>query len=288
MINELLKKINNSDDTTLKTDSLMIKNNAFIMENTSIQINNVSMISRNNFDSPITLQQIFILLATVLVGFFFPLTFIATLLFGSYLYYQHQEHRKTKYFMTFNLGSNTNYYLYFDDKNFRDKVYQTITDAFIQNKNNIFIDLKNQNIQNQTVFEKGSTQNNINGEKNVVGNNIDNSLISTSGDVISDSNIIKDSQNSTQSIVDISKKDILWDKITEELNQVIGSQKHILSQETLEALEQLAKASQNEDKSSFLKTITNNKNIFDNKIVQDIFSNSLSGIIVAALSGQFK
>ena len=133
MLTELLKKLNGTDSSTIETDSLTIQNNAIITENNSIQIHNISMLFKSEFVSPITLQDI-IILGVSFFGIFIPMiNFIAIpllLIYGYYFIQKYQKHLETKYFIVFNLGSSQNHSLYFPEKDFRDQVFQVVTESF--------------------------------------------------------------------------------------------------------------------------------------------------------------
>lgn len=276
MINELLKKINSSDHTTLKTDSLEITGNALIMEDTSIQINNVSMISRNEFKSPITIIETLIAVGLLLISFAFPPLFIVSGLFVAYLYLKYQQHKQTKYFMTFNLGSSTNYNLYFENSDFRDQVYKTVEAAFTHHKQNIFIDLKNENIENQTVqqtiFENGSTQNNIKGDKNIVDSNINNSQIS-SGD------------NNQQISKELNKKTLPWTTISVDIDNLLKQE--IPSEEINHLLQELKTISDKQDEQAFKDTISSNKELLSKNFMKDLLSGTLANVISSIITSSF-
>ena len=70
MIPELLKSVENG--YTIETDGLTIKNNAIITRNNSIQITNLSMLSKNEFKSPVTLLDIISLIVLFIIGLIPP------------------------------------------------------------------------------------------------------------------------------------------------------------------------------------------------------------------------
>ena len=81
MIPELLKSVESK--YTIETDGLTIKNNAIITRNNSIQISNLSMLSKSEFKSPVTLRDIFILIILFMIGLIPP--FLLKLQFKSHL-----------------------------------------------------------------------------------------------------------------------------------------------------------------------------------------------------------
>lgn len=138
---DLLKQTNN----TLETNSLTVKNNTLITENTNLQITNISMVEKGNLKNPITITDIVILLILLIIGFSFPpIGFPLLAIYAFFIYQRYNQHLKTKYFIVFSLNSGKDYYLYFEEANFRDKVVEVITKSFGTQGQSIYVDIKNQ------------------------------------------------------------------------------------------------------------------------------------------------
>lgn len=242
MIPELLKSVESK--YTIETDGLTIKNNAIITRNNSIQISNLSMLSKSEFKSPVTLRDIFILIILFMIGLIPP--FLGLILFGLYAWYvynKHQNHLKSKYYIVFNLGSSQNYLLYFEDAKFRDTVFNIITESFGNKAENIYIDIKNQNIENydsKNIYEKEVSQTTVSGNDNVVGNDFGSgNNVTLNGDNNVNSNIV------TDSILEKSNMNVEfpWSELSKQLQQIVNNAS-VLSEQSIEILKDLLAATE--------------------------------------------
>lgn len=259
MIKDLLKNFNLDNETTLETTNLTIKDNALTTANNSIQIHNISMISRNQAKSPVTLKNILIAIGLVLFSLPFPPLFILAILFIFGLYTQHKSYLKLKYYITFNLGSSQNYYLYFENQNFRNDVYDIVIKSFNTNKQSIYIDLKNQEIQNQT---------NVSGTDNVV---------SLNGDAVKNANVIKDATISNSNV----NQNIDWNSLTEEIRATLADNNNSNESKTL--LNELLTITKEQNEQKLVNKIKDNEPFFTS-FVKDIASGTLSGVITSILT----
>ncbi len=284
MIPELLKSVENG--YTIKTDGLTIKNNAIITRNNSIQITNLSMLSKNEFKSPVTLRDVFILIILFMIGLVPP--FLGLILFGLYAWYvynKHQNHLKSKYYIVFNLGSSQNYLLYFEDAKFRDAVFNVITESFGNKAENIYIDIKNQNIENydsKNIYEKEVSQTTVSGNDNVVGNNFGSgNNVTLNGDNNVNSNIV------TDSILEKSNMNIKfpWSELSKQLQQIVNNAS-VLSEQSVEILKGLLAATDKNSESEFTVIVKENASFFNQQFIKDIISGTLGGVISSLLSGR--
>lgn len=282
MIPELLKSVENG--YTIKTDGLTIKNNAIITRNNSIQITNLSMLSKNEFKSPVTLRDVFILIILFMIGLVPP--FLGLILFGLYAWYvynKHQNHLKSKYYIVFNLGSSQNYLLYFEDAKFRDAVFNVITESFGNKAENIYIDIKNQNIENydsKNIYEKEVSQTTVSGNDNVVGNNFGSgNNVTLNGDNNVNSNIV------TDSILEKSNMNIKfpWSELSKQLQQIVNNAS-VLSEQSVEILKGLLAATDKNSESEFTVIVKENASFFNQQFIKDIISGTLGGVISSLLS----
>lgn len=292
MLTELLKKLNGTDSSTIETDSLTIQNNAIITENNSIQIHNISMLFKSEFVSPITLQDI-IILGVSFFGIFIPMiNFIAIpllLIYGYYFIQKYQKHLETKYFIVFNLGSSQNHSLYFPEKDFRDQVFQVVTESFQTGKQNfVYIDFKNknieQNITEQTVLKQGATQNKFSGNnnQNIVGTDFGSeNIVSLNGDALSNSKIIKETTLENTSFSDINNTDIPWEELRVEIQELINSKK--ISDDNITIFNNLLQASENKNKQEFAKIIKDSRTVFNSEFIQNTLSGVLSTLITTII-----
>ena len=284
MIPELLKSVESK--YTIETDGLTIKNNAIITRNNSIQISNLSMLSKSEFKSPVTLRDIFILIILFMIGLIPP--FLGLILFGLYAWYvynNHQNHLKSKYYIVFNLGSSQNYLLYFEDAKFRDTVFNIITESFGNKAENIYIDIKNQNIENydsKNIYEKEVSQTTVSGNDNVVGNDFGSgNNVTLNGDNNVNSNIV------TDSILEKSNMNVEfpWSELSKQLQQIVNNAS-VLSEQSIEILKDLLAATDKNSESEFTVIVKENASFFNQQFIKDIISGTLGGVISSLLSGR--
>ncbi|MCY7087565.1 MULTISPECIES: hypothetical protein [Streptococcus] len=284
MIPELLKSVESK--YTIETDGLTIKNNAIITRNNSIQISNLSMLSKSEFKSPVTLRDIFILIILFMIGLIPP--FLGLILFGLYAWYvynKHQNHLKSKYYIVFNLGSSQNYLLYFEDAKFRDTVFNIITESFGNKAENIYIDIKNQNIENydsKNIYEKEVSQTTVSGNDNVVGNDFGSgNNVTLNGDNNVNSNIV------TDSILEKSNMNVEfpWSELSKQLQQIVNNAS-VLSEQSIEILKDLLAATEKNSESEFTVIVKENASFFNQQFIKDIISGTLGGVISSLLSGR--
>lgn len=284
MIPELLKSVESK--YTIETDGLTIKNNAIITRNNSIQISNLSMLSKSEFKSPVTLRDIFILIILFMIGLIPP--FLGLILFGLYAWYvynKHQNHLKSKYYIVFNLGSSQNYLLYFEDAKFRDTVFNIITESFGNKAENIYIDIKNQNIENydsKNIYEKEVSQTTVSGNDNVVGNDFGSgNNVTLNGDNNVNSNIV------TDSILEKSNMNVEfpWSELSKQLQQIVNNAS-VLSEQSIEILKNLLAATEKNSESEFTVIVKENASFFNQQFIKDIISGTLGGVISSLLSGR--
>ena len=284
MIPELLKSVESK--YTIETDGLTIKNNAIITRNNSIQISNLSMLSKSEFKSPVTLWDIFILIILFMIGLIPP--FLGLILFGLYAWYvynKHQNHLKSKYYIVFNLGSSQNYLLYFEDAKFRDTVFNIITESFGNKAENIYIDIKNQNIENydsKNIYEKEVSQTTVSGNDNVVGNDFGSgNNVTLNGDNNVNSNIV------TDSILEKSNMNVEfpWSELSKQLQQIVNNAS-VLSEQSIEILKDLLAATDKNSESEFTVIVKENASFFNQQFIKDIISGTLGGVISSLLSGR--
>lgn len=284
MIPELLKSVESK--YTIETDGLTIKNNAIITRNNSIQISNLSMLSKSEFKSPVTLRDIFILIILFMIGLIPP--FLGLILFGLYAWYvynKHQNHLKSKYYIVFNLGSSQNYLLYFEDAKFRDTVFNIITESFGNKAENIYIDIKNQNIENydsKNIYEKEVSQTTVSGNDNVVGNDFGSgNNVTLNGDNNVNSNIV------TDSILEKSNMNVEfpWSELSKQLQQIVNNAS-VLSEQSIEILKDLLAATDKNSESEFTVIVKENASFFNQQFIKDIISGTLGGVISSLLLGR--
>lgn len=284
MIPELLKSVESK--YTIETDGLTIKNNAIITRNNSIQISNLSMLSKSEFKSPVTLRDIFILIILFMIGLIPP--FLGLILFGLYAWYvynKHQNHLKSKYYIVFNLGSSQNYLLYFEDAKFRDTVFNIITESFGNKAENIYIDIKNQNIENydsKNIYEKEVSQTTVSGNDNVVGNDFGSgNNVTLNGDNNVNSNIV------TDSILEKSNMNVEfpWSELSKQLQQIVNNAS-VLSEQSIEILKDLLAATEKNSESEFTVIVKEMLSFFNQQFIKDIISGTLGGVISSLLSGR--
>ncbi|HEL1541528.1 TPA: hypothetical protein U2D46_001174 [Streptococcus suis] len=279
----------NTNNNTLKTDSLEINNNILAMRNNTIQINNISMMSNSELKFQVTIREI------VAILFFFSLLFIDFIpkiipmivlaVLGYNIYQRYQKHLKDKYFIEFNLGSSKNYYLFFEDKNFRDEVSDVIKKSFNLKGQTTYIDIKNQNINSgsgtqEVIEDKTVHETNIAGNDNIVGTNFgQGNTISIKGDAVSNSNITENAKISNSNLE--TNKSLPWEAVTADLNRLINEK--AFSDELRNVFSELLDASKEKNFDNFNSVVKENEKWFDNSFVKDVMSATLSNIISGIL-----
>ncbi|CYU62924.1 hypothetical protein [Streptococcus suis] len=279
----------NTNNNTLKTDSLEINNNILAMRNNTIQINNISMMSNSELKFQVTIREI------VAILFFFSLLFIDFIpkiipmivlaVLGYNIYQRYQKHLKDKYFIEFNLGSSKNYYLFFEDKNFRDEVSDVIKKSFNLKGQTTYIDIKNQNINSgsgtqEVIEDKTVHETNIAGNDNIVGTNFgQGNTISIKGDAVSNSNITENAKISNSNLE--TNKSLPWEAVTADLNRLINEK--AFSDELRNVFSELLDASKEKNFDNFNSVVKENEKWFDNSFVKDVMSSTLSNIISGIL-----
>lgn len=279
----------NTNNNTLKTDSLEISNNILAMRNNTIQINNISMMSNSELKFQVTIREI------VAILFFFSLLFIDFIpkiipmivlgVLGYIIYQRYQKHLKDKYFIEFNLGSSKNYYLFFEDKKFRDEVSDVIKKSFNLKGQTTYIDIKNQNINSgsgtqEVIEDKTVHETNIAGNDNIVGTNFgQENTISIKGDAVSNSNITENAKISNSNLE--TNKSLPWEAVTADLNRLINEK--AFSDELRNVFSELLDASKEKNFDNFNSVVKENEKWFDNSFVKDVMSSTLSNIISGIL-----
>lgn len=278
MFNDLLKSFTQQEGNELETNEIKIKNNTIAFDTTAIQIHNISMLTRNEFNTPVTLKDVVILGILLAISVVPPfLGFLVFAIYAYHVYNKHKQHLKTKYFITLNLGSSQNYRLFFPNYEFRDKVYETLIKSFNSKSQNIIIDMSKQEIETATFFEAGATQHNVTGDNNIVDNTLgDHTVISFGGDVNQQSNVSKHSPGAMQRI------ELPWEDLTSELETLINQ--NSLSEEIKASLNELKASCQDKNIEKFSETVQNNKNTFNKEFIQNTLSGTLSGVVATILT----
>ncbi|MCP8648294.1 hypothetical protein NKX15_05260 [Streptococcus suis] len=279
----------NIDDNTLKTDSLEINNNILVMRNNTIQINNISMMSNSELRFKVTMGEI---IATL---FFFSFLFIDFIpktipifmlsVLGYIIYQSHRKYLKGRYFIEFNFGSSKNYYLFFEDKKFRDEVSEIIKKSFNLKGQITYIDIKNQNINSgsgtqEIIKDKTVNETRVTGNDNIVGTNFgQGNTISIKGDAVSNSNITEKAKISNSNLE--TNKSLPWEVVTADLNRLINEK--AFSDELRNVFSELLDASKEKNFDNFNSVVKENEKWFDNSFVKDVMSSTLSNIISGIL-----
>lgn len=279
--NNIFDKITGNNNYTLETETLNIKDNAIMMKDSSFQITNISSIERNEFKNPITLKDIIILLIFIVISRFLPIVGLLGLsIYGFFIYQSYQKHLKRKYFISFNLNSNRYYTLFFNDRAFRDEVYNITIKSFNNQHQNISIDIKNQKIENQTVYEKEVLQTNILGNDNVVGNEFgENNVIAIKGDATQGTTVIKDSV-----VENIDFETLPWSDMKHDLELILSENTDTLSDDLKATFEKLLESSTKHQQEDFKQTVKENKNLLSKPFVQNLLSGTLANIISSILT----
>ncbi|MBF0819788.1 hypothetical protein [Streptococcus acidominimus] len=152
-----------------------------------------------------------------------------------------------------------------------------VTKSFNNSHNaNIVIDLKTETIENQTIFESGSTQNHVSGDNNIVG---DSNTTTYNGNITSHSNIINNSDNGS-----IDNNVVLpWDTITTELQTIISENQQLLSNQVLDVFNQLLKAVKGQNADKFNTIASENNSLFNTSLIKDIITGAVSGVLASIL-----
>ena len=149
---DLFNDLFNNETNTIETDTLSIKEHAISTQDDVIQIDNISMMTKATLRFKISWKEIiFIIIMLILI--LFPIEFIPNVipiillvLYGYVAYRRYEKYLKTRYYIEFNLGSSKNSYLFFEQEEFRNKVYDLIKKSFGDENQVTGVDIKHQQI----------------------------------------------------------------------------------------------------------------------------------------------
>ncbi|EMB88934.1 hypothetical protein LGW81_08800 [Streptococcus mutans] len=288
---DLFNDLFNSETNTIETDTLSIKEHAISTQDDVIQIDNISMMTKAILRFKISWKEIiFIIIMLILI--LFPIEFIPNVipiillvLYGYVAYRRYEKYLKTRYYIEFNLGSSKNSYLFFEQEEFRNKVYDLIKKSFGDKNQVTFVDIKHQQIGGeQHIFEKGSSNATVLGDDNVIGNNFGSSNnVAIKGDNNVNSNSVKDSTVEESSIN--TNIEFPWVKLLEQLQTIISNSSE-LSEQTVKILKKLLIAVEKKDEDEFTVIVKENASFFNQQFIKDLISGTLGGIISSLLLGK--
>ncbi|MCB4935193.1 hypothetical protein LGW58_01340, partial [Streptococcus mutans] len=178
-----------------------------------------------------------------------------------------------------------NSYLFFEQEEFRNKVYDLIKKSFGDKNQVTFVDIKHQQIGGeQHIFEKGSSNATVLGDDNVIGNNFGSSNnVAIKGDNNVNSNSVKDSTVEESSIN--TNIEFPWVKLLEQLQTIISNSSE-LSEQTVKILKKLLIAVEKKDEDEFTVIVKENASFFNQQFIKDLISGTLGGIISSLLLGK--
>ncbi|MDG4965760.1 hypothetical protein OGZ37_04095 [Lactococcus lactis] len=260
------KLFNTQEEEEIKTDRLQINGNILRIDQTTLQLSNLSSISHGliKVKIPYAFLIIWGVVGLIFIKLYALIGFILLIGLGIYIYYLYQKTINTNSYLYLQLNSGINYTILFEDKEFLEKAKTVIEMSFNKKNQNIKINIKDQTIigDNNRIDESSVGDN-----TNINSHNNDSS--------VKVGNINNSSLNSVQmgNANHINKQSLNWVELKNDLESVIKSIKtdSEVKQASILALD----AVKNEDENLFTEVVTNHRQEF----VSELFVN-LSGAVL--------
>lgn len=260
------KLFNTQEEEEIKTDRLQINGNILRIDQTTLQLSNISSISHGliKVKIPYAFLIIWGVVGLLFIKLFALIGFILLIGLGIYIYYLYQKTINTNSYLYLQLNSGINYTILFEDKEFLEKAKTVIEMSFNKKNQNIKINIKDQTIigDNNRIDESSVGDN-----TNINSHNNDSS--------VKVGNINNSSLNSVQmgNANHINEQSLNWVELKNDLESVIKSIKtdSEVKQASILALD----AVKNEDENLFTEVVTNHRQEF----VSELFVN-LSGAVL--------
>lgn len=281
MNNELSKLIDSKQDQEIETELFVIKNNLLRFDHLTLQLSNISKLYAGKKELKLPMPIIIIFVVSLFSIFAFPIIGIPVALFsGWYLYVLYKNHLSSRQYLVFQLNSGDNYYIYFQDIEFLNKVRNAVEAAF--NHKNMYSEI---NIAEQKIIQgnhhviHGDHANLNTGiqQGNTIHSNNHEEHSSTTVGNITDSTI----QNSTFGNQNYQKNEQLtydWPVLEANFKAVITSLKN--EDEIKQISRQALKAVEEKDAKQFERIIKMNRKIF----TSHLFFNTASGVLAQVIS----
>lgn len=267
MMNKGIEKLfNTQEEEEIKTDRLQINGNILRIDQTTLQLSNLSSISHGliKVKIPYAFLIIWGVVGLIFIKLYALIGFILLIGLGIYIYYLYQKTINTNSYLYLQLNSGINYTILFEDKEFLEKAKTVIEMSFNKKNQNIKINIKDQTIigDNNRIDESSVGDN-----TNINSHNNDSS--------VKVGNINNSSLNSVQmgNANHINEQSLNWVELKNDLESVIKSIKtdSEVKQASILALD----AVKNEDENLFTEVVTNHRQEF----VSELFVN-LSGAVL--------
>lgn len=260
------KLFNTQEEEEIKTDRLQINGNILRIDQTTLQLSNLSSISHGliKVKIPYAFLIIWGVVGLIFIKLYALIGFILLIGLGIYIFYLYQKTINTNSYLYLQLNSGINYTILFEDKEFLEKAKTVIEMSFNKKNQNIKINIKDQTIIgdnnriDETSFGDNTNINSHNNDSSVKVGNINNSSL-----------------NSVQmgNANHINEQSLNWVELKNDLESVIKSIKtdSEVKQASILALD----AVKNEDENLFTEVVTNHRQEF----VSELFVN-LSGAVL--------
>ena len=260
------KLFNTQEEEEIKTDRLQINGNILRIDQTTLQLSNLSSVSHGliKVKIPYAFLIIWGVVGLIFIKLYALIGFILLIGLGIYIYYLYQKTINTNSYLYLQLNSGINYTILFEDKEFLEKAKTVIEMSFNKKNQNIKINIKDQTIigDNNRIDESSVGDN-----TNINSHNNDSS--------VKVGNINNSSLNSVQmgNANHINEQSLNWGELKNDLESVIKSIKtdSEVKQASILALD----AVKNEDENLFTEVVTNHRQEF----VSELFVN-LSGAVL--------
>lgn len=267
MMNKGIEKLfNTQEEEEIKTDRLQINGNILRIDQTTLQLSNLSSISHGliKVKIPYAFLIIWGVVGLIFIKLYALIGFILLIGLGIYIYYLYQKTVNTNSYLYLQLNSGINYTILFEDKEFLEKAKTVIEMSFNKKNQNIKINIKDQTIigDNNRIDESSVGDN-----TNINSHNNDSS--------VKVGNINNSSLNSVQmgNANHINEQSLNWVELKNDLESVIKSIK--TDSEVKQASMLALDAVKNEDENLFTEVVTNHRQEF----VSELFVN-LSGAVL--------
>lgn len=259
--------LNTQNQEEIKTDRLQIKGNILKIDQTTLQLSNISSVSNGLIKVRIPYPLLFIwgIVGIILIKISTLVGFLVIIGLVGYIYFLYQKSINTNSYLYFHLNSGANYTILFENKTFLLEAKAVIENSFNKKNQNIKINIKDQTIigDNNMIDESS-----IGDDVSINSYNTDNST--KVGD-ISDSSLRSVQIGNSNSI---SEGTMNWSELEQDLENVVNSIKteSEVKQASILALEAVKKR----DEDLFKQVVINHKREF----VSELFVN-ISGVVLA-------
>ena len=271
-ISELL-----TDDVVIETNNLYIEGNILRMDDFSLQLGNISMISSGKQMFKLSILEVFIAVVSAILIFNVPsIGVVGVLIMGIHFYFKYTSYSSSKFHLTFYSNHGKSIRIYFNNDDFLTKVRNVVESSF-NKQSNLTINMKEEKIVqgdhydvSNSIFE-GDTIHDFSDKSDrsvKIGGGISGQAVIASGKM--ENNQMFNNGSSTPALN--------WEEITDALKEVLVSDEVIDKQIKVACMEAL-EVSRERNEEKFAEVIRKHESTF----LLDTFKCFAGGILVEAV-----